>query len=204
MNSIKTLLLNLLILHSFLYSNAQNNLEMVDSSIVKLNKFEIEQIGKNIKVYWSSLYEKNNDYFILERSLEGNNWNELEVIPGSNCSTTEIFYDVIDYSPLEGNNYYRLWCVNKSGEEVKLIENKIIYYNQLYNLATPSKNVLEIKGQSLDFNSLKIYNMFGNFTIDDLEFLSIGNEKININISQFAMGIYIVCINGETLRFMKF
>ena len=49
MNSIKTLLLNLLILHSFLYSNAQNNLEMVDSSIVKLNKFEIEQIKSFIK-----------------------------------------------------------------------------------------------------------------------------------------------------------
>jgi hypothetical protein len=190
------------VLCNFCFS--QTNIDQCDTSIVKLNDFSIDQNGSNVKLFWSTLFEKNNDYFIIERSIDEVSWEQIKIVPGSNCSTIEVFYDILDNSPKEGLNYYRLTCVDKDGQTIILVNGKTSFNADLFHLTVSQKNRLIIKGTSLNLNELMLYNSNGHKTLADCEILSFQSDRIELNITDLAMGIYLVHINGEILRFMKF
>jgi hypothetical protein len=69
--------------------------------------------GYNNKEYnvinWVTATEKNNDYFTLQRSLDGFDWETIEIRKGAGTSQLSIFYEYKDYSYIKDSpNYYRL------------------------------------------------------------------------------------------------
>lgn len=75
---------------------------------VTLFNFNAVPIGQHIKLSWSTLCEINNDYFTLEKSMDGKSFKTLAVISG-NGTTREIHeYIYTDNNPHHCNNYYRL------------------------------------------------------------------------------------------------
>lgn len=204
MNTIRTILLNFCFCYFSFVAVAQTNFHMIDSSIVKLSSFEIKQNGKHIKIKWSTLYEKNNDYFILQRSDDEGTWSDIETIPGSNNSNKEIYYDYVDFSPKDGKNYYRLFCKNKNGEIVDLTNEKINFYENIYFLSISENDELSINGDDLNINTLKMYDFTGNNLLTNSSLLYCSTNKICFNIQKIPMGLYLVHINNEVLTFMKF
>ena len=59
-------------------------------------------------LHWKTASEINNDYFTLSRSRGGKNWTVIATVPGSGNSTSEVSYEYIDDSYINGINYYRL------------------------------------------------------------------------------------------------
>ena len=50
----------------------------------------------------------NNDYYTIERSVDGYEWTEIGIIAGEGNTSTQMTYRWIDDSPMNGVNYYRL------------------------------------------------------------------------------------------------
>ena len=50
----------------------------------------------------------NNDYYTIERSVDGYEWTEVGIIAGEGNTSTQMTYRWIDDSPMNGVNYYRL------------------------------------------------------------------------------------------------
>lgn len=65
---------------------------------------------------WSTVSEKNNDYFVIERSVDGKNWFEINKVDGVGASNSNQVYKLIDRNFLETVNYYRVVSVNFDGE----------------------------------------------------------------------------------------
>jgi hypothetical protein len=57
---------------------------------------------------WVSVSETNNDYYTLERSIDGINWDIISNIDGAGSSNTPILYEYKDYSKINSYNYYKL------------------------------------------------------------------------------------------------
>jgi hypothetical protein len=78
---------------------------------------------------WTTLSETNNDYFEVERSSNGVNYEKIATIDGAGNSVIPIQYSHIDNSPFPGVSYYRLRQVDLDGQftysEVVTIENKL-------------------------------------------------------------------------------
>lgn len=66
---------------------------------------------------WSTATEINNDYFILERSLDGISWEKITQIEGAGNSNTVVNYSFKDYGYTSGVNYYRLSQTDFNGKK---------------------------------------------------------------------------------------
>ncbi|WP_425390463.1 T9SS type A sorting domain-containing protein [Ekhidna sp.] len=87
---------------------------------VTLLDFSGEPEGNTITLDWSTATEKNNDYFVIERSADGKAFTELARIPGSGDSDEVIHYTISDYQPLRGANFYRLSQFDYDGTTERL------------------------------------------------------------------------------------
>ncbi len=82
---------------------------------VELISFNGINLGNKNELKWTTAAETDNDYFVIQRSADGNNFESLKEIPGAGNSTSRVDYSFIDTNPFEGINYYRLKQVDFSG-----------------------------------------------------------------------------------------
>jgi hypothetical protein len=65
---------------------------------------------------WVSATESNNDYYTIEKSIDGFNWEYLETIDGAGNSSIPLRYTCKDVNPNKGINYYRLKQTDYNGQ----------------------------------------------------------------------------------------
>ncbi len=75
---------------------------------IKLVQFDAKVAGSGVGVTWTTAEEKNNDFFSIERSEDGQNFEKIEEIDGAGNSSQILRYKTMDNQPLTGISYYRL------------------------------------------------------------------------------------------------
>ncbi|WP_425391465.1 DUF2341 domain-containing protein [Ekhidna sp.] len=75
---------------------------------VELKSFSATHRGDYVILEWVTTTEINNDYFTIERSTSGSNFESIAKVQGAGNSSEIIHYESIDDSPLFGSAYYRL------------------------------------------------------------------------------------------------
>jgi Icc-related predicted phosphoesterase len=100
---------------------------VVGSSLsMAVNRYDA--LAKNDKalLQWNTSHEVNSDYFTIERSANGIDYETLMVVPGAGNSSLPQRYEFQDSKPLAGSNYYRLSAVDRNGDDkvvgVRLIQ----------------------------------------------------------------------------------
>ena len=96
---------------------------MVDTFTVQVTSAMAAAVGKynavlhnnGVVVQWTTLQEINSDYFTVERSANGTDYEIAMVIQGKGDSYTATNYEFTDNNPLPGTSYYRLLATDKDG-----------------------------------------------------------------------------------------
>ncbi|MGZ4054986.1 MAG: hypothetical protein ACXVPM_08805, partial [Bacteroidia bacterium] len=70
---------------------------------------------KNVVIKWTTATEKNNDFFTIERSIDGINFTDIGTVPGAGNSTSILNYSYTDYNSFNGISYYRLKQTDYNG-----------------------------------------------------------------------------------------
>ena len=83
---------------------------------IELISFEAEIDNTSVKLIWKTASEINNDYFTIERSENGFDFENIGEIPGSGNSNTLKVYDYFDDAPIRGTSYYRLKQTDFNGK----------------------------------------------------------------------------------------
>jgi hypothetical protein len=73
---------------------------------------ELNSKRSNVDLFWETASEVDNDYFNVERSADGVNWEGIIQVEGAKNSSVKMYYSEIDYSLLPGLTYYRLKQTN--------------------------------------------------------------------------------------------
>ncbi len=97
---------------------------------IELLSFSASCMGNGIVVSWSTASEHNNDYFVLERSVDAVNFSGIAQIRGAGNSIENLDYSYNDNSANNGENYYRLVQVDYDGTRTV---SEIIVANCLFN-----------------------------------------------------------------------
>lgn len=75
---------------------------------VELTKLGAEPIGKTARIFWQTATESGSDYFLLERSADGRQFEEIGRVSAAGFSVVNQDYEFFDRQPLGGQNFYRL------------------------------------------------------------------------------------------------
>lgn len=173
---------------------------------VGLLEFETQCNDETIDVSWITASEIDNDYFMIERSLNGVNFDEVARISGIGNSTHTSNYRWVDENPLTGIAYYRLSQTDIDGESKRLSVRSttcgeaseiLIYPNPFKNDFTVSvgKNVKwPIHVSVEDYLGREVYNqsVFGEF----------GEVKINFG-NNVPSGTYLVKVITENQQIVE-
>ncbi|MCB9361676.1 MAG: hypothetical protein H6587_09250 [Flavobacteriales bacterium] len=97
---------------------------------IKLLSFEANANSDKIDLRWITSVEVNNDFFTIERSLDGKVWESVSYIDGAGNSNQIMEYFDSDFNPKKGISYYRLKQTDFNGNysfsniiPVKFIDN---------------------------------------------------------------------------------
>jgi len=83
---------------------------------VELLFFDAQVNEKNqVNLLWATASELNNDYFTVERSTDGGNWEIVEIVAGSGTTSVRTDYQTLDERPNKGISYYRLKQIDFDG-----------------------------------------------------------------------------------------
>ncbi len=113
---------------------------------VSLTDFTCEATENFIALNWETASEFNNDHFVIERSVDGENYTFFNSIQGKGTSLLSSEYFITDNHPAPGINYYRLSQVDNNGIEEKL---KITSCNYENTNEEVTLNVFDMSGALL-------------------------------------------------------
>lgn len=92
-----------------------NSLYQSSSLPVRWGKFEVENRGNSNTLTWSTLSEINNDGFYVQRSMDGEQFEDIKFVAAKGHLNAEQSYTFSDFMPYDGINYYRLKQVDYDG-----------------------------------------------------------------------------------------
>ncbi len=165
---------------------------------IELLSFEVESVdGINI-LKWTTASEINNDYFVVERSIDGSEWEPIGIVPGAGNSISTVKYIFNDDEPLNGLNYYRLKQIDYNGkyEYSGIISTKSLFYEKFVIMPNPAKNTLNILSVSdKDIESVvEIVSESGEKIYVNENVKMNSSSNLEVDISKYSQGVYFVNI----------
>lgn len=175
---------------------------------VQLTGFSAAITDRKVRLNWSTATETNNEYFAIERSVDGDRWEELGRVPGHQNSTVIQRYEWYDENPLQGIAYYRLKQVDFDAK-IQYSELKAVHNNNgraaitIYPVPNPG-NTITIRGLTTFANlELTVINSNGQL----VHTMSPGSATVEL--PELKKGLYVIRIKdletGETdiTRYIK-
>ncbi len=177
---------------------------------VELISFSGIAKDNRVLLNWATASEVNNDFFEVQRSSDGIQFEAIGVVDGNGNTNQQVDYSFIDRSPFLGQNYYRLRQVDFDGEEellpVILVMND--YKQQGIEVSTyPNPASAEnvrlriVSGDDHTPIHVKMIDMTGKSYLEkSFDGALLIDEKIDSNVTLKA-GIYFISVKqGENIR----
>ena len=159
---------------------------------ITLKSFDANQVKEGVMLNWITSKEKNNEYFELERSIDGVNWTTLGRVHGAGDAEYEINYEFLDRAPVTGDNYYRIHQVDYDGRSSYSHTIQVRYKNEanINWVAYVDHNIkAEIYAEEGSTALIKIYDISGRLVKSDAVYLNKGLSTVGITL-EVPTGIY--------------
>ena len=173
---------------------------------IKLTNFNaIALNNKSVSLDWQTATEINNDYFSIEKSIDGKNWELVENVNGAGNSSATLDYSLIDNNPYSGISYYRLKQTDYDSKftysnirtvNIDITENISIFPN-------PTTGIITIVGNINELKTLEIYNLLGQNVTSKTNRLKNEETKVIIDLSSLKTGVYFVKTNRNSYKIGK-
>ena len=171
--------------------------------------FTAEPNGTTVALKWSTATETNCDRYVVERSVDGYNFESIGSVTGSGTSTLVRHYQFTDLSPMPGISYYRLRQVDFDGQsgfsEPLAVTMKGRGKGLLYPV--PANTQLtwkpELYGNNPNPVVFRIYSAVGSL-VETLQAVP-GDQGYSLDISHLASGAYLLRIEeGAEVQSLPF
>lgn len=175
--------------------------EMTRLPIVLLS-FTVKKGETGVELKWITSSELNNDFFTVERSANGIDFEPILYVRGKGTSEETNTYVVVDYEPISGRNYYRLKQTDFNGSfeysEVIGMDNDIspefITPIKIYpNAVLPGDYLtIELSKKGEEEIIIKLFSLEG---IEMLEMRKNSDQVVQLEIpTNLKSGVYVLKI----------
>lgn len=165
---------------------------------------------EGVMISWTTYTEIDNDFFTLERSKNGVDFETVDIIEGAGNSNSPITYQVSDKEFFGGTSYYRLKNTDFYGKEE---------YSQVIAVTCGDAsttfdfvNAYEIDNVDLmvEFTAsqnepftVTLFDASGRVILDYGNKAFDGMNKVRLPVGNIAQGIYIINLQNNSQRFSR-
>lgn len=183
----------------------------VNCTVLPIELISFSGVRKNniVKLDWQTASEKNNEFFTIERSLDGINFEEVKRVKGAGDSYKTLSYEVYDQNPLSEMSYYRLKQTDFNGQfkysnivSIDADNSKAMISHIAPNPTTSDINFdfyAPVKGELI----YEVTDLTGRIIISKLEIMDAGNTKVLVDLDEIPDGIYFLKISFEKTNFIS-
>ena len=178
------------------------------TAVVSCSPLGLEVITLNGEEYkgfnllnWKSSLELNAQNYIIERSFDGINFEQIGIVASNGMSIEESSYSFKDLNPKNGYNYYRVTMTHNNSAN---ITSEVIGINQRYQTElnmlecypNPTKDKLTIlvNAQTTETCVLQLTDLSGKVLYTTSENLTKGMNTLSFDLSQVENGFYLLNI----------
>jgi Secretion system C-terminal sorting domain len=186
------------------------NLEMMrifpfTALAVELIDFKGETTKNGVDLTWTTASEKNNNYYDVERSVDGKTFEKIGQVKGNGTTTAKQSYTFTDNTPLSILTYYRLRQVDFDGTSttsniISIPPKDNAKGIKIYpNPSAASQITLDF---AADAEGVSVVNALGQVVFQQK---TMGQNRLQLDISTWAKGVYFVKTteNTEGVKFVK-
>jgi hypothetical protein len=171
---------------------------------VSFSNFTVTKNNSTAQINWSTASETNNNFFTVEKSNDGVNFEMITTVKGAGNSNTVIAYNVVDNSLTAGTSYYRIkqtdFDNNSTYSAIVSISNSnnsqlSVYPNPVNAGDEIQVTIVDMKDAQITVRDLQGMDYFsGNAT---------GTDSFSINTNHIAPGMYIVTVASENNHYSQ-
>lgn len=170
---------------------------------VELERFSAYPSDNKIKLEWITVAETNSDYFSVERSSDGLEFETIHTLKASGNSSSRLNYAAMDEQPLPGINYYRLTQTDVNGVVhqsaiiyVNMDETPQAFIDKLY--PNPSNDMIHADLFLPDNGNvqLRLFDYTGKLVMEKAVSTQKGFSTLSTDLSELPKGIYIIKISS--------
>ncbi|WP_187270059.1 GEVED domain-containing protein [Pontibacter qinzhouensis] len=173
---------------------------------VSLMSFSAKLQDQEVALTWITASEQDNDYFVVERSLDGKFFTEIGKVKGAGTSSQRLTYNFSDTKAPAGELYYRLKQVDFDGtfahSKVVAIKTKgFAAAAQLQAYPNPFKDQLSVTydSQVAGKATLQLIDLQGKVILSQVVEHSSGSNTWELTGNMLQAGVYIIRIKGDTI-----
>lgn len=176
---------------------------------ITLLAFEAEVKDRTVLLKWATATEVNNEFFTVERSATGGDWEVIGRINGAGNSSTTLYYSLTDEEPLSELSYYRLKQTDFDGNYA--VSAPVAVY-----IGGGKKNIFVAAGLNSSFATivysaasdavaeLRITDLHGRIIQTANLELSKGSNQLQLDVMGLPAGIYLFTIvNGSDVASLR-
>ena len=169
---------------------------------IELAYFKGEAEGNVNVLDWMTATEENNDFIVIERSINNESFIEIGRVAGQGSTTDPTAYSFIDESPVFGTDYYRLKQVDYdesfSYSPVIAIKNELSRDYEIFpSLATQTVHVKHSRRANI--HKICVFNATGKL-LQQVDDINNELEQIDVDLSLMTKGLLIISIYDEKGR----
>ncbi|MFN6946622.1 MAG: T9SS type A sorting domain-containing protein, partial [Cytophagaceae bacterium] len=179
----------------------------VDSDCVlpiTLLNFNAEKEGNNAILHWSTANEQNSSHFVVQKSLNGKDFESLGEVSAAGFSNTIRNYSYTDENLAAGTNYYRLAQYDVDGSltmsDVVIVNTEAV--TGIKVMPNPNNGIFNvlIEGKGQNPVKLILLNTLGQVVSQNEEN---PNTMVEFNFSNLPSGVYFLHAKTEDGNYVE-
>jgi hypothetical protein len=177
---------------------SNTNFTIEDFVPVELTAFFAMNVENGIMLKWTTASEKNNSGFMIERSMNKIDFNEVTFINGKGTTTEISDYEYVDQISKPGSFFYRLKQIDFDGStnysnivEAEVEGPDVFVLSQNYPNPFNPSTMIKISLPVDSHVKIELFSTLGE-KVDELtnRDYSIGSHEINFDATQLSNGVY--------------
>lgn len=177
---------------------------------IELLSFDAIRVRGVVDLTWVTASEKNNDYFTIEKSRDGIQFEFVGKMKGAGNSSSVLSYDAQDIKPYEGISYYRLKQTDFDGKFTYSNLVKVDSYTANDFTVYPNPNngddiYLNIPGKKDTELLITISTLDGTMTYSKtMTAQNDGNNMITLHPEiRLTPGVYFITVTSNQISYVK-
>ena len=162
---------------------------------IELDTWIVTNLRKSVFLEWSTATETNNDFFTIERSINGTTWLPIGTMDGAGTTSIAHEYSFEDAKPLNGISYYRIKQTDYNGAfsytSIKCVNRPTDSDNAFIAYSNELLNAFIIEGEQIAACPIELYTITG-IKVSNVSFNTVSSSKVIITIKDIPAGSYFI------------